>query len=167
VDALNEQFERKIDLFRRICQNRDSLMALNAEAIAVFGEPLVDIGPHPLKDILLRIFTTEQDAKMIIDLLSAPPVQQHQQAEPGRSNSVHNPDEIRTSIDQKFRLLDQLDTLLAEAEQLNEQHLADGGSGPLVTYTPPHESDRFTHAEIRHMLALYQQQRRADRASGQ
>jgi len=103
---------------------------------------------------------------MIIDLLSAPPVRQHQQAEPSRPNPVHNRDDIRASIAQKFRLLDQLDILLAEAEQLNEQHLADGGSGPLITYTRPHEADLFTNVETRHMLARHQQRRRIERASG-
>jgi hypothetical protein len=83
-------------------------------------------------------------------------------------NELHaNPDDIRASIDQKFRLLDQLDTLLAEAEQLNEQHLADGGSGPLITYARPHEADIFTNVEIRHAIALYKQRQRVERASGQ
>ena len=62
MGTVNEQFERKLDLLHRVYQHRERLKGLNAEAIAVFGGPLVDTGLDLFKEVFLRIFTTEQDA---------------------------------------------------------------------------------------------------------
>jgi hypothetical protein len=75
--------------------------------------------------------------------------------------------DIRERIDEKFQLLDRIDAIFADADRLNAAYVADGGSGPLVTYTRPDIVGMFSADELRYMFEMARAQRKAARDAAQ